>query len=143
MEQLDGQCGGRLRWVAHYAGLNSSTNVLLRTGQTIAVNQALRSSAILDSDADGVVNSSDAFPFDGNVFVGTQITNQPSNTILLSWMAAAQTVYKVDYTTNLNAINWQFLLNYTNSATTNKIATIKDVVSTGTTKRFYRVQYSP
>jgi len=62
---------------------------------------------------------------------------------LLSWMAAAQTVYRVDYTTNLTAINWQFLLNYTNSATTNRMVTVKDGVSSGTTKRFYRVQYSP
>lgn len=143
VEQLDGQCGGRLRWVARYAGLNSSTNVLLRTGQTITVSQALRSSSVLDSDADGVVNALDVFPFDGPVFVGTQITNQPSKTVLLSWKAAAQTVYRVDYTTNLTAINWQFLLNYTNSATTNRMVTVKDGVSSGTTKRFYRVQYSP
>jgi hypothetical protein len=143
VEQLDGQCGGRLRWVSHYAGLNSSTNVLLRTGQTIQVNQALRSSSVIDSDADGLANSVDTFPFDGSVFSNTQLTNQPTKNISISWMAAAQTVYKVEYLTNVTAVNWQFLLNYTNSTTTNRMVTVKDAVPSGVAKRFYRVQYSP
>jgi len=54
-EFLDGQFGGRLRWVRTYAGPNSSQAVLI-DGQTHLVNRALANSKLIDSDGDGVPN---------------------------------------------------------------------------------------
>ena len=59
-EFLDGQFGGRLRWVPSFAGPNSSTpvDVTNSSGQTvvISVNSALANSQILDSNGDGIPN---------------------------------------------------------------------------------------
>jgi len=62
-EYLNGQFGGRLRWVSSFAGPNSSVDVLVY-GETVKVNRALRNSRILDSDSDGVPNYADFDPFD-------------------------------------------------------------------------------
>ena len=56
-EFLDGQFGGHLRWASGYAGPNSSVTVLVN-GQSVQVNKALFNSHIIDSDHDGLPNSS-------------------------------------------------------------------------------------
>ena len=143
-EQLDGRFDGRLRWVRDFAGPNSSTNVLLPSGVSVPVNKALRNSVTIDSDADGTPNGLDPSPFDGVAFTAIAITNQVVSPVtLLSWSAAAYTVYEVDYATNLVKPKWQVLLNYTNSAATNRIATIQDALPNAGNQRYYRVTYYP
>lgn len=143
-EILDGQLGGRLRWVKDYAGLNTGVDVQLRDGRTVKVNVAKLNSQVLDSDADGIVNGSDLNPFDG-IIINSQVTftNVPPLTAFVTWEAAAQTVYQVEVNTNLLAGTWQFLSNFTNVATTNRVVTFSDVVPAGGTERYFRISYQP
>lgn len=143
-EVLDGQLGGRLRWVKDYAGPNTGVDVQLRDGRTIKVNVAKLNSQVLDSDADGVVNASDLSPFDGIVLNSrVTFTNVPPLTAFVTWEAAAQTVYQVEINTNLLTSAWQFLTNFTNSATTNRVVTFSEPVPAGGTERYYRISYQP
>jgi hypothetical protein len=144
-EQLDGKLGGRLRWVRDFAGPNSSVPVLLPNGHTILVNTALRQSPDIDSDADGLPNGVDPSPFDGVRFTKISVTNQPpSRSVQIIWQAAAGTVYRVEYATNLLAPIWQLLTTYTNTATTNAaVAVVDSGVPAGQTERYYRVSYTP
>lgn len=143
-EALDGQLGGRLRWVKDYAGLNTGVDVRLPDGRTVKVNVAKLNSQVLDSDADGIVNASDLSPFDGIVIDSrVTFTNVPPLTAFVTWEAAAQTVYQVEVNTNLLAGTWQLLANFTNTATTNRVVTFSDVVPAGGAERYFRISYQP
>ncbi len=144
VQNLDGQLGGRLRWVKDYAGLNTGVDVRLPDGRTAKVNVAKLNSPVIDSDADGVVNASDLSPFDG-IIMNSRVTftNVPPLTAFVTWEAAAQTVYQVEVNTNLLAGTWQFLSNFTNSASTNRVVTFSDVVPAGAAERYFRVSYQP
>lgn len=145
VDKLDGQFGGRLRWVRDYAGANSSADVILPTGQSIRVNAALLGSALVDSDADGIPNKFDLSPFDGvTLLPAITFTSGPVRSALISWESAAQTVYRVEYTTAAaTPPPWPLLRFYTNSTPFNSLAIIQDPVPTNGAPRFYRVLYSP
>lgn len=143
-EFLNGQFGGHLRWVSSFAGPNSSVDVI-SNGVTIVVNKALRFSKIIDSNGDGVPNYYDPYPFstsapfivDGAMM---QANLPPTNGFAISWMAAANTAYQVQYRTNMILGIWQPLLNYTNSASTSQPATVYDT-NAMSGQRFYRVSH--
>ena len=142
VEQLDGQLNGRLKWVSDFAGPNSSIDVLLPNGQTIQVNRALLESTTIDSDGDGIPNAFDLTPFDGVMILSTiTILNFPPPTALITWQAAGETVYHVEYTTNPLGTNWQPLLIYKNTATKRGPVTVQDTVNGE--QRYYRVVYYP
>jgi len=145
VEQLDGQLGGRLRWVRDFAGPNSSVDVLLLNGQTIKVNRALRNSLTIDSDGDGVANGLDFYPFDAAVWASLSLSSSASSPVpLLSWNSAPLAVYTLEYTTNLGAPDWQPLKTVTNLVLTNGIMSILDSnVPAGDLQRFYRVRLGP
>ncbi|MFM8469033.1 MAG: hypothetical protein ACKODH_03535 [Limisphaerales bacterium] len=144
VETLDGQLGGRLRWVKDYAGLNTGVDVRLPDGRTVKVNVAKLNSQVLDSDGDGVVNASDLSPFDGIIINSrVNLSNVLPLTASITWEAAAQTVYRVEVSTNLLAGGWQFLANFTNSATTNRVVSFSDAVPASGVERYYRVSYQP
>ena len=137
-EYLNGQFGGRLRWVPGYAGPNSSVDVIIN-GQTVKVNQALRNSRITDSDGDGIPNYSDPTPFDSLVLTGAMPVPQA---FTISWKALPNVAYKVEYTTNSALSNWQTLTRYTNNGPTQVTATVLDTnAAPGSVRKFYRVSY--
>ncbi len=139
-EYLDGQFGGRLRWVSSFAGPNSSVAVV-SNGVTILVNKALRNSKIIDSDGDGLPNYYDPTPFGGTAL--TLAAQLKTNVFAISWQAAPKAVYQVEYTTNLPLANWQLLTRYTNNVSTNRVVTIYDTNVPAGVRRFYRVGYKP
>jgi hypothetical protein len=145
-EYLDGQFGGRLRWVPDFAGPNSSTPVLIN-GQTVMVNTALRNSLLIDSNTNGIPNFNDPYPFSASVTLTASLvgTNQPApGAVAISWLAAPKTVYRVEFAGDTALNNWQPLLTYTNSALTNKWVSISDTnPPAGNTPRFYRVGFNP
>jgi hypothetical protein len=159
-EYLNGQFNNHLRWVTNFAGPNSSMDVLIN-GQTYLVNRALRYSKIIDSNGNGIPNYSDPAPFSspppGSIpelmlkVSLVQQTGQSSSKVLaqmgqssptvlaISWLAAANTIYQVEFATNL-PLKWQPLLAYTNNALTNQIVTVFDASApAGAPRRFYRV----
>lgn len=144
VEVLDGQLGGRLRWVRDYAGINSGVDVRLADGRTVKVNTAKLTSLVLDSDADGTVNGSDLSPFDGvNIENEVTFVNVPPLTAFIKWEAASQTAYQISVNTNLLTDGWNLVATVTNTATTNRVITFSEPVPAGGTERYYRVSYQP
>ena len=147
-EQLDGLLGGHLRWVSSYAGPNSSVAVLIN-GKTVLVNKALRNSKDIDSNHNGIPNYYDPTPFDAPpLTLAASITPQASQStpanLAISWLAAPNTVYQVEFATNIPATSWQPLMTYTNSASTNRMVTVWDTNAPASgPKRVYRVGYNP
>jgi hypothetical protein len=141
--------------VSDFTGPNTSVDVLLLNGQTIQTNRALRFSQTIDSDGDGVVNAFDVYPFDAAAWNTVPSTNGFWNSIVmtnaggtpavsLSWNATPQTVYQVEFATNLLPANWQPLLTYTNVAVTNGVIRVMDSgIPDGEQQRYYRVRYGP
>jgi hypothetical protein len=145
-EYLDGQFGGHLRWVRDFAGPNSSVAVV-SNGVTILVNRALRNSKIIDSDGDGTANFYDSAPFDHPLTLTgalLQTNNPPAKMFLVSWTAAPNSVYRVEFTTNTATGNWQLLSRYTNNTPAERVVSVWDTnVSQSNPRRFYRVGLGP
>jgi hypothetical protein len=128
-EKLDGKNSGRLRWVSSYAGYYSSTN-LVYGGYTNTVNAALAVSSTIDSDGDGIPNSSDPTPFPvpspapvlsvslvsappvsagvppATVAPKSAAAASPQMSLCLQWVAAGGETYALYYRTNLQAGDW-------------------------------------
>jgi hypothetical protein len=151
VQDLDGKFEGRLRWVRDFAGPSTTTTIASRMGgnlvRTINVNRALADSQSLDSDGDGLANGFDNFPFDGVRLTEARVINPNPFTVRVSWEAAAQTVYRVEYTTNLVSPVWQSAATVTNQAAGGTIMSLTDTVSATALpaggQRFYRVRYDP
>ena len=145
-EYLDGQLGGRLRWVRDFAGPNSSVDVLINGSRVIKVNRALRFSKIIDSNGNGIPNYYDMAPFDGVALAGALLQSNapPSKAFSVTWNAAPNTVYQIEFTTNLLSGNWQPLLSCTNNVPAFRIVTVCDTnLPAGARQRFYRARYVP
>lgn len=136
-EYLNGQFGGRLRWVQDFAGPGSSV-ATVSNGVSIMVNKALRNSLIIDSDGDGVPNKLDFLPFN-NALVAQLGMVTPPLTAVLSWNATPQKIYEIQAATNYAAPVWQTVKYYTNTAATNGVVTTQIPVPAGTAQQFYRV----
>lgn len=141
-EYLDHQFGDHLRWVSQYTGPNSSVDVIINGNQTIKVNRALRDSTTIDSDSDGVPNYYDASPFDGVKITSIARSVSPAG-IVLSWDAAPNTVYRVEYRTALDAATWLPLLQTTNAAAVTVPWSVLDTNGVSGAQRYYRVSYNP
>lgn len=142
VEQLDGAVNGHFRWVGEYAGPNSGVKVALKTGQVIYVNRNLLNSSTIDSNGNGIVNSLDPAPFDVPPITVT-VTTSPKLIGSLSWSAAPNTVYTVDYTSSLKPVQWNRLGTITNNLSVPGILTFKDTTSNPGSVRYYRVAYQP
>lgn len=141
VETLDGQFNGRLRWVRNFAGPNSSVPVVIN-GVVVMVNRALRESLQIDSDADGLANGYDPSPFDPVVFTVTPMPGPPPYAVI-SWRAAVDTIYTVEWATNFALPAWQWLLTTNNPWPTNANISVRDPDPMGPGPRFYRVYYTP
>ena len=142
-EYLDGQFDGHLRWVQDYTGPNSTVDVVINGDQTIQVNKALRNSTTIDSDSDGIPNFYDLTPFDG-----VQITSISSSVtppgFELTWLAAPNTVYLVEYQSSVTQGTWTPLMLTTNTAATSMPWSVVDTNTVpAQEQRYYRVLYNP
>jgi len=145
-EYLDGMFEGRLRWVRDFAGPNSYMDVLIN-GRTAQVNRALRNSRLIDSNGNGIPNFYDADPFgNGLTLVASLVPANPApaSAVAVSWTALPNRVYRIEYSTDPLSNDWQLLGKYTNTAATNRMATVVDPnAPAGGARRFYRVGYAP
>ena len=145
VEELDGALEGRLRWVRSYAGENSSVDIIVsETGRTVRVNRGLRESLTIDSDGDGTANGIDPTPFDGVILTDIEVDpGSESVQTSISWMAAAQTSYRVEYRSAFAGGSWELLQSVRNEANERQKVTVIDEVSLDKDTRFYRVTYHP
>jgi hypothetical protein len=142
-EYLNGQFGGRLRWVPGFAGPNSSVDVVINGNQTIQINKALRNSTTIDSDSDGLPNYYDLSPFDGVTISSiSYITNPPG--YQLTWTGAPYTAYVVEYRSSATTGTWNVLTTTNNPAATSMPLTVEDTnLVPVNEQRYYRVIYNP
>jgi hypothetical protein len=141
-EYMNGQLSGHLIWVPGFAGPNSSVDVLIN-GATAQVNKALRYSKIIDSNGNGIPNYYDANPFNPALVLSGSVVQTnlpPSNKFAISWTAAANTIYQVQYSTNYSSAVWLPLLSYTNGGSTSTLVKVWDT-NAMSGQRFYRVSH--
>ena len=144
VEELDGALEGRLRWVRSYAGENSSVDIISETGRTVRVNRGLRESLTIDSDGDGTANGIDLTPFDGVILTNLEVdSGEESVQTRISWMAAAQTSYRVEYRSAFAGGSWELLQSVRNETKERQKITVIDEASLDKDTRFYRVTYHP
>lgn len=144
VDQLDGMFEGRLRWASEFAGPSSSVDVIKRSEKkTIKMNRALRASAKLDTDGDGIPNNLDNFPLDADTRGAStyKLTfEKRSSNVSISWIAQAGESYVVEYTTDLGSGSWQRLSTVTNSDQTAQPKIIEEPIPAAAGQRFYRVR---
>jgi len=142
---------GRVVWDPNFAGPASGVDVALEpdalgVSRTIQANRNLVDSLTIDSDGDGLVNGADPFPFE---VVGLQarIVSQSPLTAVISWRAAAQTTYRLDFKTDLFQTSWNSVT-VANPSTSSTVLSYTNVISgTGTNsapaQQYFRVSYQP
>lgn len=138
-EKLNHLNNNHLRWVAAYAGLFSSTNIVYPDGSTHTFNAALAQSQDIDSNGNGIVNAYDPTPF----FVSSQVnfrltlTNAPPLLALLSWQSVTGATNYVAYATNLTPAVWINLTNFISAGSSASTVDPNPVASS--VPRFYQV----
>lgn len=142
VEELDGALGGRLRWVRDFAGPNSSVDVLLPSGRTVRVNRGLRESITIDSDGDGLANGYDPDPL-SEPEVQAIVGAAPASKTTIQWMAAPQTTYAVEMTTDLASGEWTVIATLANPEGVARVMQAEDALPEGVSSRYYRVRYNP
>jgi hypothetical protein len=112
--QLNHKNNDHLRWVPTYAGHFSSTNLVF-AGTTNTVNAALAGDTVIDSNGNDIANAFDPAPFflPGMINLTVYQTNNPANTMVISFNTIPLATNTVFYTTNLMApITWTVLTNF-------------------------------
>lgn len=144
-EKLDGLKlgGGRLRWARDFAGPNTSIDVALRDGRSIKVNRALRQSLSIDSDADGIANGLDNYPFDPIRIRSASLSVSKPFSVVIKFDAAPGTVYSVQYSDTVGPANWQNLTTVQNTGSKVAEISVSDPTPAGKVSRVYRVGYYP
>ncbi|MCL4788249.1 MAG: hypothetical protein KJ070_15895 [Verrucomicrobia bacterium] len=139
-ERLSGSHGGRLCWVADYAGIWSGTNVVYPDGTTNRFNTALVQSCNLDSDGDGLVNCVDPTPIlrPQDIVLTVSVVGQPQLGAQLSWTTVPNSTNYVYYKTSLAGTDWQVLTNFVSGPVSAPVKVLDPLG--GGPARYYRVR---
>ena len=140
---LDGAFGGRLRRVASGSSSGGSLVFDLGGGYSVSAPWAVRFSAELDSDGDGLVNALDATPFSGAA-IQTQIADLNGRSYFeIAWNAAGNTSYQILVNEPATAEGWRVLSNVSNNEAESQVLKFYDPMDRGTGAKTYRVVYKP
>lgn len=138
-DELDGALEGRLRWVQTQAGLFSGVNVPLSSGGYARINRALLASTRVDSDGDGIPNSSDPQPFESSALrVAVRLLPGAPAQTEVSWTGAPSRTYRVEYSSSLDG-PWNLLTTRANTAAATAPLSVSDDAVSASEPRFYRV----
>ena len=148
-ERLDGQAGGRLRWVPSYAGLFSGTNIVMNGVTNAPVNRALVTSR--DINSNGGAGGANYYQLQngnypvftaGNVNLTVATTNnQGTKSMVISWEALYNSTNYLRYKTDLTSTNWVVLTNFIQGPVNSRV-TVTDPVQTNG-RRYYKVEVDP
>jgi hypothetical protein len=140
---LDGAFDGRLRLINSAGATGGGVTLDLGGGFSVTAPWALRYSATLDSDGDGIVNAADRTPFSGAV-VSTQVVQLNGRPYFeIAWSAAAQTAYRIMVNEPSSGPEWSLLSSMSNSSATAKTLKFYDPMDRGSGAKTYRVVYMP
>lgn len=143
-DKLDGELGGRLRWVPSFAGPLSSTNITYPSGNTYTFNIALVSNKDLDSDGDGIPNIEDPTPIyvAESAVLSVTLAAAAQPRVELSWRALAYSSNYLEYKAASDVSEWQTLTNFHMGPLTWPVS-VTDPVSTNGDSRIYRLRVDP
>ncbi len=132
-------------WVPEWAGPNSGVDVpLTENGPVKRFNRALRESANIDSDGDGLPNRYDPFPFPPEAFGITGITlNSVAQAVSFGFTAQSAGTYVIEYTTDLAGGKWQPLTSLVQKNASGGVMSFTDQLRAGDPQRYYRVHKAP
>jgi hypothetical protein len=140
-DSINHKNGDHLRWVTNYAGYYDPTNIVLSS----AVKAPLIQISGVDSDQDGIPNSSDPTPYFESTNVNLTLTMVPNSSQLkLSWQSIPRSTNTVYYTTSLGS-PWLVLTNFIMPPPPpyGPITNILNDVINPTAARYYRVRVDP
>ena len=145
-EKLDGGARGRIRWVRDYTGPLSSTNIIYPSGSNYTFNLALVSSPDIDSDGDGIPNSSDPTPIfveESVALTVAMLHNEEKGyrKAVLTWNSLAYATNFLEYKPALASPQWLTLTNFVSGGITQPVSILDDVPASGS--RLYRVRVQP
>lgn len=132
-------------WVTNWAGPQSGVDVpLTENGPVRRFNRALRESANIDSDGDGLPNRYDPFPFPPEAFGISGITlGQSAQSVLFGFNTLQSGNYIIEYSTNLLSPTWQRLTEVLQNNPAGGIMSVTDQIRAGDPQRYYRVRKAP
>ncbi len=128
--------GGKLVYLPLASGLVSVVN---GDGRTVEVPQVVRYSAVLDSDGDGIPNSTDSSPFDVVVVGSTKLVGTPAREIEVQWDATPGQSYEIQATKDLGAGRWVSVKTLTNSSAKAERMSVRDPIDPSEVFKAYRV----
>jgi hypothetical protein len=143
-ERINQANGGRLRWVAEYAGIYSSTNLVYPDGTTNSFNAALVQSQNIDSDGDGIVNAFDPTPIlrPQDLGLTVAVTSQPAMGATVSWITVPSSSNTVYFRSSSGGGDWQVLTNLNVGPSVSGRVSVFDPMTTNG-GRYYRVMMAP
>ena len=144
-EKIDGDLGGRLRWVSQYVGELSSVPIYIKgLNKTVNVNRGLRFSKIIDSDDDGTANGYDISPFGDGVpnILDVKLEDDETTSISIKWLLIPGSRYTIQYKEDIDEAGWKTLKEFYYSDNELKHMEFKDRISKKTKARYYRIKYS-
>jgi len=141
-ERINNANGGRLRWVASYAGIYSATNLVYPDGTTNAFNAALVQSHNIDSDGDGLVNAADPTPIlrSQDLALNVVMTTVPPPGAVVSWRSVPGSTNTLFYRSSLTTPVWLPLTNVVTGPMATSVSVFDPMAASGT--RYYRVEVS-
>jgi len=140
---LDGAFDGRLRLVNSAGATGGGVTMDLGGGFSVTAPWAVRYSATLDSDGDGLVNAADNTPFSGAV-VSTQVMQLNGRPYFeIAWNAAARTSYRIMVNEPSAGGGWSLLSTMSNETGSAKTLKFYDPMDRGSGAKTYRVVYMP
>lgn len=144
-ELLDGTTygGGKIVWARNFAGTYGGTDALIGPdGPVIRVNRTLRNSLRIDTDADGIPNGLQEFPFKPITMLNLT-ENVVTGKREVKFYGAGGVAYELQFSSDLASNVWTTVSSFTVPGEGRQLTTLADPTSNGVDARFYRVVYAP
>ncbi len=144
-ELLDGKYygAGRIVWARNFAGLYGGTDALVGPdGPVIRVNRTLRNSLRIDTDADGIPNGLQEFPFKPITVLNPKF-NTESGVVEVKFYGAGGVSYELQYSSEISGQPWVTVASLTVPGEGRQLTAISGPIPNGAQTGFYRIVYAP
>ncbi len=134
---------GKMVWVRNFAGLFGGTDALVSANLApIRVNRTLRNSLRIDTDADGIPNGLQQFPFKP-ITIGGLSLNPDNNQFEVTFYGAGGMTYDLQFKRDIASNDWVTVDRKTVPGQGRKPVVLTDPTTTADQIRMYRIVYAP
>jgi len=131
--------GGKLVYLPLPGAPSGFISVVTGDGRTVDVPSGVRFSAVLDSDGDGIPNSTDESPFDVVSISSAKLSGSTPREFEIQWDAAPGQGYEIQGTKDLAAGRWSSIKTLVNQSADKQRMTVRDTVDPAVGLKAYRV----